>query len=73
MAEDDDDAIDIDPSSFEDPVASRAIAFVHVGKFVADCPDEKVKEIGMTMLRKINSSIKAPSDAEVKAFPGGKS
>jgi len=73
MSDDDDSDYEYsDPSSFEDYIAQRACAFVIVAKFADSVTDPDVKEITMTMLRKINSSIKTPSTAELKPFGGGR-
>lgn len=74
MSDDDDSDYEYsDPSSFEDYIAQRACAFVIVAKFADSVTDPDVKEITMTMLRKINSSIKTPSTAELKQIGGGRS
>lgn len=73
MSDDDDSDYEYsDPSSFEDYIAQRACAFVVVAKFADTVNDPAVKEIAMTMLRKINSSIKTPSTAELKPIEGGR-
>ena len=48
----------VDPSEYEDPVSQRAMAFCHVAKLADTVQDEAVKELCLTMLRKLNASIK---------------
>ena len=57
-----DDMINLaDPSEYEDPVSQRAMAFCHVAKPADTVQDEAVKELCLTMLRKLNASIRTPS------------
>jgi hypothetical protein len=51
----------VDPSEYEDPVSQRAMAFCHVAKLADTVQDEAVKELCLTMLRKLNASIRTPS------------
>ncbi|MCC3246949.1 hypothetical protein LG047_16765 [Methylocystis sp. WRRC1] len=62
-----------DPFSYEDLVSQRAMAFYHVARLTDTIKDEAVKELCLTMLRKLNSSIRAPSTADVRSIEGGKS
>jgi hypothetical protein len=67
-----DDTIDLaDPSEYEDLVSQRALAFCHVAKLADTINDETVKEQCVLMLRKLNSSIRAPSTAELRSIEGG--
>ena len=52
----------VDPSEYEDPVSQRAMAFCHVAKLADTVQDEAVKELCLTMLRKLNASIRTPSN-----------
>jgi hypothetical protein len=66
-----DDTIDLaDPSDYEDLVSQRAMAFCHVAKLADTIKDETVKEQCLLMLRKLNSSIRAPSTAELRSIEG---
>jgi len=66
-----DDVIDLaDPSDYEDMVSQRALAFCHVAKVADTIKDEAVKELCLTMLRKLNASIKTPSTAELRSIEG---
>ncbi len=66
-----DDVIDLaDPSDYEDMVSQRAIAFCHVAKLADTVKDEAVKELCLTMLRKLNSSIRTPSTADLRSIEG---
>jgi anti-sigma factor ChrR (cupin superfamily) len=67
-----DDTIELnDPSEYEDLVSQRAIAFCHVAQLADTINDQTVKELCVVMLRKLNSSIKAPSVAELRSLDGG--
>ena len=68
----DDDAIDLsDPSEFEDVVSQRVMAFCHLAKLADGVKDGAVKEQCLTMLRKLNSSIRTPPSAVVRAIDEG--
>ena len=68
----DDDIINlVDPSEYEDPVSQRAMAFCHVAKLADTVQDEAVKELCLTMLRKLNASIRTPSTADLRSIEGG--
>ena len=60
-----------DPSEYEDPVSQRAMAFCHVAKLADTIKDEAVKELCLTMLRKLNASIRTPSTADLRSIEGG--
>jgi hypothetical protein len=67
-----DDTIDLaDPSEYADEVSQRTMAFCHLAKLADRIEDEAVKELCLTMLRKLNSSIRAPSTAELRSIEGG--
>ncbi len=69
---DDDDTADLaDPFSYDDSVSQRAMAFYYVAKLSDTIKDKAIKELCLTMLRKLNGSIKAPSTAELRAIDGG--
>ncbi len=61
-----------DPFSYEDLVSQRAMAFFHVARLTDTVQDEAVKELCLTMLRKLNASIKAPSTAELRTIDSAK-
>jgi hypothetical protein len=66
-----DDVIDLaDPSDYGEMVSQRAIAFCHVAKVADTVKDEAVKELCLTMLRKLNSSIRTPSTAALRSIEG---
>jgi hypothetical protein len=50
-----DDVNDLADPPDEDKVSQRAIAFCHVAKVADAVKDEAVKELCLTMLRKLNS------------------
>ena len=61
----------VDPSEYEDPVSQRAMAFCHVAQLADTVQDEAVKELCLTMLRKLNASIRPPSTADLRSIEGG--
>jgi hypothetical protein len=61
-----------DPFSYEDLVSQRAMAFYHVARLTDSVQDAAVKELCLTMLRKLNASIKAPSTAELRSIEGSR-
>ncbi|GLI91876.1 hypothetical protein [Methylocystis echinoides] len=69
----DDDDMDglSDPFTYEDLISQRAMAFFHVARLTDTVQDEAVKDLCLTMLRKLNASIKAPSTAELRSIEGG--
>ena len=74
MSDNTDDDMDglADPFGYEDLVSQRAMAFYHVARLTDTVQDEAGKELCLTMLRKLNASIKAPSTAELRAIEGSK-
>ena len=73
MADDEyEDLDDLDPSSFEDTVAQRACAFVHLAQFADRAVNVKVLDLTLAMMRKVSASIKTPSTAELTSIEGGK-
>ena len=60
-----------EPFDYEDPVSRRAMAFCHVAKLADTIIDEAVKELCLTMPRKLNASIKTPSTADLRSIEGG--
>jgi hypothetical protein len=68
-----DDSTDLsDPFSYEDTITQRAMAFYHVAKLTDTVQNEAVRELCLTMLRKLNASIKVASTAELRTIEGGK-
>jgi hypothetical protein len=60
-----------DPFYYDDSISQRAMAFYYVAKLSDTVQDKATKELCLTMLRKLNGSIKAPSTAELHAIDGG--
>lgn len=60
-----------DPFYYDDSVSQRAMAFYYVAKLSDTVKDKAVKELCLTMLRKLNGSIRAPSTAELRTIDGG--
>ena len=66
-----DDVTELDhPADYQDTVSQRAMAFCHVAKLADSIRDESIKEECLVMLRKLNTSIKAPSTAAVVSIEG---
>jgi hypothetical protein len=61
----------VHPADFEDVVSQRAMAFCHVAKIADTIQDETVKEQCLIMLRKLSSSIKTPSTADLRSIKEG--
>ena len=61
-----------DPFGYEDTISQRAMAFYHVARLTDSIKDETVKDLSLTMLRKLNASIKAPATAELRLIDGSK-
>ena len=59
-----------DPSEYQDTVSQRAMAFCHVAKLADSIRNESIREECLLMLRKLNTSIKAPSTAAVVSIEG---
>jgi len=47
------------------------MAFYHVAKLADTIKDMVVKEQCLTMLRKLNASVKTPSTADLRSIEGG--
>ena len=60
-----------DPFGFDDTLSQRTMAFYHIAHLTDNVKDDAVKDLCMTMLRKINSSIRTPSTAEIHVIEGG--
>ncbi|MGD9657525.1 MAG: hypothetical protein AB7U61_07770 [Methylocystis sp.] len=59
-----------DPAEYADAVSQRTMAFCHLAKLADTVEDETVKELCVTMLRKLNSSMRAPAAAELRSIEG---
>lgn len=73
MRDDDEnfELIESDPLFFEDPIAQRAVAFVQVAHCADNVKNDAVRDITLTMMRKLSASIKTPPTAELRAIKGG--
>jgi len=58
---------------FDDPVAQRCYAFVHLAKYAEGSADAITRDLTYTMMRKVCSSIKATSTADLRVIDGGPS
>lgn len=61
-----------DPFYYEDTTSQRAMAFYHVARLTDTVKDEAVRDLCLTMLRKLNASIKVNPTAELRSIDGGK-
>jgi hypothetical protein len=70
MNDDDDDNViymdDAESMFFSDIVSQRAMAFVTLARFSETAEDAKTKELTLSMMQKIITSIKTPSTADLK-------
>ena len=74
MADDDDVIDDFSIDAYEDPIAQRALACVAVGRAAMEAKeDDGVRDILLTMMRKLTASIKTPPAGSLTSVPGGKS
>jgi hypothetical protein len=60
-----------EPYDYEDPVSQGAMAFCRVAKLADTIKDEAIKEMCLTMLRKLNASINTSSTADLRSIEGG--
>lgn len=70
----DDDIVELVEDSdivFDDPVAQRCYAFVHLAKYAEGSTDAITRDLTYTMMRKVCSSIKATSTADLRIIEGG--
>ena len=50
-----------DPFYYEDPISERAMAFHHIAKLTDEVKDLEVRDLCLTVLWKLNVSIRVPS------------
>lgn len=60
-----------DPFYYDDVVTQRAMAFFHIAKMSDGIKDPAIKDLCLTMLKKLSTSMKLPSTAEVRSIEGG--
>jgi hypothetical protein len=53
-------------ADFQDVVAQRTIAFCRLAQITGSAQDERVRELCLTMMRKVCASIKTPASGEVR-------
>ena len=53
-------------ADFQDVVAQRTIAFCRLAQVTGAAQDERVRELCLTMMRKVCASIKTPATGEVR-------
>lgn len=56
-----------DPFYYEDPISERAMVFHHLAKLTDELKDQQVKDLCLTILRKLNTSIRVPT-GELKSI-----
>ncbi len=56
-----------DPFCYEDPISERAMVFHHLAKLADELKNQQVKELCLTILKKLNSSIRVPT-GELKSI-----
>jgi hypothetical protein len=66
MSNGSDDNHELDYFDFQDVVAQRTVAFAHLAKLADAVRDETVKELCLSMLRKVSATIKTPSTADIR-------
>lgn len=49
-----------DPFYYENPISERAMVFHHVTKLTDEVKDPEVKDLCLTVLRKLNASMRVP-------------
>ena len=59
-----------DPFGYDDTISQRATAFAQLAALTSSMKDDEVRELSLTMLRKINASIKLPSSATLTVING---
>jgi hypothetical protein len=74
--DDDDDIVmlaDIeDADIYSDPLAQRMMAFVSLANCANNLTGEETKDLVHAMMKKVTSTIKASSTADLKVIGGGK-
>lgn len=60
-------------ADFQDIVAQRTIAFCRLAQVTGSAKDERVREICLTMMRKVCSSIRTPATGEVRLITDAES
>ena len=50
-----------DPFYYEDPISERAMVFHHLAKLTDEVKDAEVRNLCLTVLKKLNASIRVPT------------
>ena len=50
-----------DPFCYEDPISERAMVFHHLARLTDELKDAEVRDLCLTVLRKLNASIRVPT------------
>jgi hypothetical protein len=56
-----------EPFNYQDTISQRAMAFCHLAKLADKVKDEAVKELCLTMLRKINANVRSPVTGDLRS------
>ena len=54
-----------DPLGYDDTIAQRTAAFAQLAALTSAMRDEELRDLSLSMLRKINASVKMPPSATV--------
>lgn len=49
-----------DPFCYEDPISERAMVFHHLARLTSELKDDEVRQLCLTVLKKLNASIRVP-------------
>lgn len=52
-----------DPLGYDDTISQRTAAFAQLAALTSTMKDDEIRDLSLSMLRKINASIKMPSSA----------
>jgi hypothetical protein len=62
----DDDTLGLEQlSEYQDVISQRAMAFCNVAKLADSMQDQTVKDLCLTMMRKLTATIRTPSTGEL--------
>jgi hypothetical protein len=50
-----------DPFYYEDPISERAMVFRHLAKLTDEVKDAEIRNLCLTVLKKLNASIRVPT------------
>jgi hypothetical protein len=56
-----------DPFNYQDTISQREMAFCHLAMLADKVKDEAVKELCLTMLRKINANVRSQVTGDLRS------